>query len=94
VEIGGGGEMPLELADYGVVIFALGMIAWIVVAVFAPKKQDPNLAEIIKDNTKALTELSVVIEQQGQMLQTQGQALQELTKLFNDLRLEVVRKVG
>ena len=86
--------MPLELADYGVVIFALGMIAWIVVAVFAPKKQDPNLAEVIKDNTKALTELSAVIEQQGQMLQTQGQALQELTKLFNDLRLEVVRKVG
>ncbi len=86
--------MPLELADYGVVIFALGMIAWIVVAVFAPKKQDPNLAGIIKDNTKALTELSAVIEQQGQMLQAQGQALQELTKLFNDLRLEVVRKVG
>ena len=86
--------MPLELADYGVVIFALGVIAWIIVTVFAPKKQDPNLAEIIKDNTKALTELSVVIEQQGQMLQTQGQALQELTKLFNDLRLEVVRKVG
>lgn len=86
--------MPLELADYGVVIFALGMIAWIVVAVFAPKKQDPNLAAIIKDNTKALTELSAVIEQQGQMLQAQGQALTELTKLFNDLRLEVVRKVG
>ncbi len=86
--------MPLELADYGVVIFALGVIAWIIVTVFAPRKQDPNLAEIIKDNTKALTELSVVIEQQGQMLQTQGQALQELTKLFNDLRLEVVRKVG
>jgi uncharacterized protein (DUF3084 family) len=86
--------MPLELADYGVVIFALGVIAWIIVTVFAPRKQDPNLAEIIKDNTKALTELSAVIEQQGQMLQTQGQALQELTKLFNDLRLEVVRKVG
>lgn len=86
--------MPLELADYGVVIFALGVIAWIVVTVFAPKKQDPDLAEIIKDNTKALTELSAVIEQQGQMLQAQGQALQELTKLFNDLRLEVVRKVG
>lgn len=86
--------MPLELADYGVVIFALGVIAWIVVTVFAPKKQDPDLAAIIKDNTRALTELSAVIEQQGQMLQTQGQALQELTKLFNDLRLEVVRKVG
>lgn len=86
--------MPLELADYGVVIFALGVIAWIIVTVFAPRKQDPNLAEIIKDNTKALTELSAVIEQQGQMLQTQGQALQELTKLFNDLRLEVVRRVG
>ncbi len=86
--------MPTGLADYGVVVFALGVIAWIVVTVFAPKKQDPDLPKIIADNTKALTELSALIEQQGQMLQAQGQALQELTKLFNDLRLEVVRKVG
>jgi hypothetical protein len=50
--------MPIDLADYGVVIFALGVIAWIVVTVFAPKRQDPDLAKIISDNTKALTELS------------------------------------
>lgn len=75
-------------------MFALGVIAWIVVAVFGPRKQDSDLAKIIADNTKALTELSGVIEQQGKMLHTQGQALQELTKLFNDLRLEVVRRVG
>lgn len=86
--------MPTGLADYGVVVFALGVVAWIVVTVFAPRKQDPDLAKIISDNTKALTELSAVIEKQGQMLQTQGQALQELTKLFNDLRLEVARKMG
>lgn len=86
--------MPTGLADYGVAVFALGVIAWIVVTVFAPKRQDPDLAKIIADNTRALTELSGVIEQQGRMLNAQGQALQELTKLFNDLRLEVARKVG
>jgi len=86
--------MPLELADYGIVIFALGVIAWIVVTVFGPRKQDNELARIIADNTKALTKLSGLIEQQGQMLQTQGQALAELTKLFNDLRLEIARRVG
>ena len=86
--------MPTGLADYGVVVFALGVVAWIIVTVFSPRKYDPDLAKIIADNTKALTELSAVIEQQGQMLSTQGQALQELTKLFNELRLEIARKVG
>ena len=86
--------MPTSLADYGVAFFALGVIAWVVVAVFGPRKQDSELARIIADNTKALTELSGLIEQQGQMIQTQGQALTELTKLFNDLRLEIARKVG
>jgi len=86
--------LPANLADYGVVIFALGVIAWIVVTVFGPRKQDNELARIIADNTKALTKLSGLIEQQGQMLQTQGQALAELTKLFNDLRLEIARRVG
>ena len=86
--------MPTNLADYGVVVFAIGVIAWIVVTVFGPRKQGSELARIIADNTKALTELSGLIEQQGQMLQTQGQALAELTKLFNDLRLEIARKVG
>lgn len=86
--------MPVDLADYGVVIFALGVIAWIVVTVFGPRKQDSDLAKIIADNTKALTELSGVIEQQGQTLHAQGRALQELTKLFNELRLEVVRRVS
>ena len=86
--------MPTSLADYGVAFFALGVIAWIVVAVFGPRKQDSDLARIISDNTRALTELSGLIEQQGQMIQTQGQVLTELTKLFNDLRLEIARKVG
>ena len=86
--------MPTNLADYGVVMFTIGVIAWIVVTVFGPRKQDSELSRIIADNTKALTELSGLIEQQGQMIQTQGQALTELTKLFNDLRLEIARKVG
>ncbi len=86
--------MPTSLADYGVAVFALGVIAWIVVAVFGPRKQESDLARIISDNTRALTELSGLIEQQGQMIQTQGQVLAELTKLFNDLRLEIARKVG
>jgi hypothetical protein len=86
--------VPTSLADYGVAVFALGVIAWIVVAVFGPRKQDGDLARIISDNTRALTELSGLIEQQGQMIQTQGQVLAELTKLFNDLRLEIARKVG
>ena len=86
--------MPTNLADYSVAVFALGVVAWVIVTVFAPRKHDPDLAGIIADNTKALTELSAVIERQGETLYAQGKALQELTKLFNDLRLEVARKVG
>lgn len=86
--------MPIQLADYGVAMFALATIAWILVSVFAPKRKEPDLSKIIADNTRALTELSALIEQQGQMIQMQGQTLQELAKLFNELRLEVVRKVG
>lgn len=86
--------MPTGLAEYGVTFFAIGVVAWMIVAVFAPRRRDPDLSRIISDNTKALTELSALIEQQGQMIQAQGQALRELANLFNELRLEVARKVG
>ncbi len=85
--------MPTGLADYGVVIFAVGALAWAVVAVFGPRKQESELAKIISDNTRALTELSSIIDQQGKMLHLQGKTLTELTKLFNDLRLEIARKI-
>mgnify|MGYP000955002672 CR=1 FL=1 len=86
--------MPTALADYGVAIFSIGIVAWMVITVFAPRRKDPDLSRIISDNTRALTELSALIEQQGQMIQAQGQALRELANLFNELRLEVARKVG
>ena len=59
--------MPVQLADYGVAIFALALIAWIVVTVFAPRKRDPDLVKVISDNTQALTELAVLIKQQSEL---------------------------
>ena len=63
----GDGIMPVQLADYGVAIFALALIAWIVVTVFAPRKRDPDLVKVISDNTQALTELAVLIKQQSEL---------------------------
>lgn len=77
--------MPVQLADYGVAVFALALIAWIVVAVFAPRRREPDLVKVISDNTRAMTELATLIRQQSELLQQQSAMLTEI-------RLETARK--
>lgn len=77
--------MPTGLADYGVTFFAIGIVAWMIVAVFAPRRKDPDLVKVISDNTEALTELAVLIKQQSELLRQQSEMIAEL-------RLEVARK--
>lgn len=86
--------MPSELADYGIAAFALGVVAWLVAQVFAPRQRQPDLAKLIADNTQALTRLTSVIENQGQMIEKQGEVLQKQAELLTELRVEIVRKVG
>lgn len=79
--------MPVQLADYGVAVFALALIAWIVVTVFGPKRKDPDLVKVISDNTQALTELAVLVKQQSELLRQQSEMIAEL-------RLEIARREG
>lgn len=77
--------MPIQLADYGTAIFALALVAWIVVAVFAPRRKDPDLVKVISDNTQALTELTVLVKQQSELTR-------QLVEMIAELRLEVARR--
>ncbi len=77
--------MTAQLADYGTTVFALGVVAWIVVMVFAPRRRDPDLVRVIADNTQALTELSLLIRQQSELLQKQSEILTQI-------RIESARK--
>lgn len=86
-------NMPVEIAEYGVAFFALGVVAWIVVAVFGRQK-NPDLTRVIADNTKALTQLTTLIEQQGKMVQEQGEVLRRQAELLGELKVEIVRKIG
>ncbi len=85
--------MPIEIAEYGVAFFALGVVAWIVVAVFGRQKS-PDLTKVISDNTKALTQLTTLIENQGKMIQEQGEVLRRQAELLGELKVEIVRKIG
>jgi len=79
--------MPVSLADYGVAVFALGSITWVIVSVFGPKRNNQDLVKVISDNTRALTELSTLVRQQTELLRQQSEMIAEL-------RLEVARKDG
>ncbi len=70
--------MPISLADYGLGFFAVGAIVWVMTAVFAPRRKDPDLVKIIAENTQALTELTTLIRQQTELLQRQSEILTEL----------------
>lgn len=86
--------MPIDLADYGVVVFALGVVAWILTTIFGPKKDAAELSRIIADNTKATTALVGAIEKQGETLNAQGQVMSEVLKLIHDMRVDIAKKVG
>ena len=86
--------MPTDLADYGVVILALGVVAWILTTIFGPKRDAAELSRIIADNTKATTALVGAIEKQGEMLHAQSKVMSEILNLIHDMRVDIAKKVG
>ena len=83
--------MQTGLADYGIRVFALSAVAWVLVQVFGTRHKPPDrpadadLMRVIADNTQALTELTVLIRQQSELLRQQAEMLTEL-------RLDAARK--
>ena len=50
-----------EIAQYGVATFAIAGLVFVVSKIF-DKKQNNNLAEVIKNNTKALEQVTAVVQ--------------------------------
>ena len=50
-----------EIAQYGIATFAIAGLVF-VVSKFFDKKQNNNLAEVIKNNTKALEQVTSVVQ--------------------------------
>jgi len=50
-----------EIAQYGIATFAIAGLVFVVSKVF-DKKQNNNLAEVIKNNTKALEQVTSVVQ--------------------------------
>jgi ribosomal protein S12 methylthiotransferase accessory factor YcaO len=66
--------MP-NFADYGIGIFSLSVVAYIVVQLFTMMKAS---MEVIRNNTKALTELAALIRTQGECMERVACEVQEL----------------
>ena len=50
-----------EIAQYGIATFAIAGLVFVVSKIF-DKKQNNNLAEVIKNNTKALEQVASVVQ--------------------------------
>ena len=50
-----------EIAQYGIATFAIAGLVFVVSKIF-DKKQNNNLAEVIKNNTKALEQVTSVVQ--------------------------------
>ena len=50
-----------EIAQYGIATFAIAGLVFVVSKIF-DKKQNSNLAEVIKNNTKALEQVTSVVQ--------------------------------
>ena len=66
--------MPAELAQYGVAVFAVGGLIYILDRWLKTRGQD-DLAEVVQNNTKALETLTTAIQVQ---LTRQEQKIDEL----------------
>lgn len=88
--MGGTEQMPMDVAQYGLGFFVVAVLGWIIVQVFAPRRKSPDveqLTRVIRENTEAMTRLTTLIEQQGQVLERQAE-------LLSQLRVEIARKAG
>lgn len=56
-------EMPIELAQYGIAIFAVGGLIYILDRWLKTRGQD-ELTEVVQNNTKALETLTTAIQVQ------------------------------
>lgn len=93
----------LSLADMGLGIFAMGVVAGVVFMVIdrlVPKKADKNcppvseLMAVISENTKAMSKLSSTIDQQSTMLQALSQQVQNHSQLITEMRVQLAQNQG
>jgi hypothetical protein len=66
--------MPTQLAEYGIAMFALGMVGWLVRYVIK------QLMSVITNNTSVLKELSTLIRMQSQLVKELLEDMQEMKK--------------
>lgn len=66
-----------ELAQYGLATFAVAGLLYIV-SLFVGKKKDNELSEVIENNTKALNNLSNIIQTMQLTMVRQEQKIDEL----------------
>lgn len=76
-----------QIAEYGIAMFAIAALAWVLVSVLGKKRTDPDLVKVISDNTKAMTELATLIREQSELLRQQSEVI-------TNLRIEAARKAG
>jgi len=69
--------MPTELAQYGIATFAVAGLIYIM-SKFFDKKQNNDLAEVIKNNTKALEQVTSVTQAIQLSLTRQDAKIDEL----------------
>lgn len=79
---------PTDWLDYGMGVIALGTLAYVIIENNRRRQTQAtgpvptiDLAAVVQENTKAVTRLTVLIENQGQMLQ-------RLMEILDDLRFD------
>lgn len=78
--------MPInQLVEYGIAIFSIAALCYVLVSVLGKKKSDLDLVKVVSDNTKALTELTILIREQSELLRQQSEVM-------TNLRIEAAKK--
>ena len=69
--------MPAELAQYGIAVFAVGGLIFIINR-WMEKRDEVNLVEVVENNTKALEQVTAVVQAIQLSLTRQEQKIDEL----------------
>jgi len=79
-----------EIAEYGVAVFAIAGLIYIVSKCFE-KRTYNDLSEIIKTNTKALEQMSSVAEL-SEVVKNNTKALEQVTSVVQAIQLSLARQ--
>ncbi len=69
--------MPIELAQYGIGFFAVGGLIYLS-TIYLKNKNSADLKEVVKNNTKAMNGLTIVLNSIQISLARQEQKIDEL----------------